>query len=99
MKISSINSEKEFDRMVKILGLERKPVKSCILMPSQQASQELVNSSFRENQLTRWMKTFNRQQLDEIDKILKFFKVTTYNAYEPMPISRTQDFILISDTT
>ena len=87
------NSKKEFDHMVKILGLERNPDKSCILMPSQQASREMRNSSFEENQLTRWMKSFNQEQLGEMDRILKFFNVTTYNAYESMPVSRTQDFI------
>jgi Sulfotransferase domain len=85
--------EKEFDRMVKVLSLERKPDSAIIAQPSQQASQEMRNRSFEENQLTRWMKSFNQEQLGEIDKILKFFKVTTYNAYEPMPVNRTQDFI------
>jgi len=87
------NPEREFSHMLKILGLERKPHSSVISQPSQQASQEMKNSSFKENQLTRWMKKFDPQQLDEMDRILKFFKVTIYNAYEPMPISRTQDFI------
>jgi len=87
------NPEKEFGWMLKILGLERKPDSSIIVRPSQQASREFRNGSFDENQLTRWMKIFNQQQLDEMDKILKSFKVTTYNAYEPMPVSRTQDFI------
>jgi hypothetical protein len=85
--------EKEFGRMVKVLSLERKPDSAIIAQPSQQASQEMRNRSFEENQLTRWMKSFDQQQLGEIDKILKFFKVTTYNAYEPMPVSRTQDFL------
>lgn len=88
------NPKKEFDRMVKILGIKRNPGKSRILMPSQQASQELRNSSFGENKLTRWMKSFNQQELGEIDRILKFFNVTIYKAYEPLPVSRTQDLIL-----
>ena len=85
------NPEKEFNHMVKILGLERKPDSSIILRPSQQASREMKNNSSKENQLTRWMKSFNQQQLGEMDRILKFFKVTTYNAYESTPISRIQD--------
>ena len=88
-----MNSEREFDRMVKILGLERKPGNSIVIRPSQQASQEMRNRLCEENQLTRWMKSFNQKQLGELDRILKYFKVTTYNAYEPMPVSRTQDFI------
>jgi len=79
--------------MVKVLGLERKPGNSIVIRPSQQASQEMRNRSFEKNQLTRWMKSFNQEQLGEMDRILKFFNVTTYNAYEPMPVSRTQDFI------
>ena len=86
------NPKKEFEHMVKILHLERTPDKSDIIRPSQQASSEMETCSFRENH-TRWMKSFNRRQLSEIDNILNFFKVTIYNAYEPMPISRTQDFI------
>lgn len=85
--------EKEFGRMAKVLSLERKPDSAIIAQPSQQASREMRNRSFDEKQLTRWMKSFNQEQLGEIDKILKFFKVTTYNAYEPMPVNRTQDFI------
>ena len=88
-----MNPEREFDRMVRILGLERKPDISIIASPSQQASSEMRSCSFSENQLTRWMKSFTRKELCEIDIVLKFFKVTTYNAFEPMPISRTQDFI------
>jgi sulfotransferase family protein len=85
------NPEKEFDHMVQLLGLERKPDRSIIVRPSQQASREMRNNSFEENRLTRWMKSFDQQQLDEINKVLKFFKVTTYSAYDPMPISRRQD--------
>ena len=85
--------EKEFGRMVKVLGLERKPDNSIISRPSQTASQAMGNRSLEKNQLTRWMKSFDQQQIGEIDRILKFFKVTIYNAYEPMPVSRTQDFI------
>ena len=87
------NPEREFGHIVKILGLERTPDKSYILKPSQQASQEIRNSSSNKHQLTRWMKNFTQKELGEIDRVLKFFKVTIYNAYEPMPISRTQDCI------
>ena len=87
------NPEREFEHMVKILSLERKPDNSIISRPSQTASQAMKNRSLEKNQLTRWMKSFDQQQLGEIDRILKFFKVTIYNAYEPMPVSRTQDFI------
>ena len=87
------NPEREFDLMVKILGLERKPDNSIIVRPSQQAPQERKTKSFDKNQLTRWMKSFNRQQLYEIEKILKFFNVAIYSAYEPIPVSRTQDVI------
>ena len=87
------NPGREFDLMVKILGLEKNPDKSHFLRPSQQASLEMRNNSIAELQLIRWMKSFSQQQLEEIEKILKFFNVTIYNAYEPMPVSRTQDFI------
>ena len=85
--------EREFDLMVKILGLERKPDNSIIVRPSQQAPQEMITESYDKNQLTRWMQSFNQDQLREIDRILKFFNVTMYNAYEPLPVSRTQDVI------
>ena len=87
------NPVREYDRMIKIMGLEKKPKRSVIIRPSQQASRELRENSIEENQLTRWMKGFNYQQLSEIDNILKFFKVTTYSAFEPMPISKTQEII------
>ena len=87
------NPVREFDRMIKILGLEKKPNNSVIMRPSQQASREFRKNSFEENQLTRWMKGFSYQQLSEIDEVLKYFKVTTYNAFEPMPVNKTQDFI------
>ncbi len=82
--------DREFRHMVKILGLHRNPDNSIIVKPSQQAPEKMMNQSFEENQLTRWMKSFNQEQLSEIDRILKFFNVTTYSAYEPMPMSRTQ---------
>ena len=85
------NPEREFGRMVKILGLEQDPDKSIIVRPSQQASLEMMNRSFGGNQLTRWVKSFNQQQLGEIDNILKFFNVNIYNAYDPMPINKIQD--------
>ena len=87
------NPEKEFDHMVKILGLERTPDNADVLKPSQQASIELRNSSSVNNQLTRWMKSFDEQQLKEIDRMLRFFKVSIYDAYDPMPVNRTQDMI------
>ena len=87
------NPGREFDRMVKILGLERLPDKSIVVKPSQQASLEMRNESTAKDKLTRWMKRFNQKELEDIDKMLRFFNVTVYNAYEPMPISRTQDII------
>ena len=87
------NPEMEFYHMLKILGLEHKPDKSIIVRPSQQASNEMKSSSFRENLLTMWMNRLTRQQLCEIDGILKFFKVTIYNAFEPLPVSRTQNIV------
>lgn len=85
------NPQKEFEHMIKILGIKRKPDRSIISRPSQQASRKMRNRSFDKNQLTRWVKNFNQKQLVEIDRVLKFFKVSTYNAFEPMPISRIQD--------
>jgi hypothetical protein len=85
------NPEKEFSLMVNILGLDRHPDMSSITRPSQQASQEMKNESSAATKLTRWLKCFSQKELNEIDEILKFFNVTTYNAYEPMPISRRQD--------
>jgi len=83
--------EKEFGRMVKVLSLERKPDSVIIVRPSQQASMEMKNEAFGDKSLTRWMKKLSKQQLGEIDNILKFFNVKIYNAYDPMPISRIQD--------
>ena len=87
------NPVKEFYRMFEILGLKGKLDMSVISNPSQQASREFSKKSINENQLTRWMGDLSQQQFSEIDAILKFFKVTTYNAYEPLPASRIQDSI------
>jgi hypothetical protein len=32
------------------------------------------------------MKSFNEEQLAEIDKILKIFEVSIYNTFDPMPL-------------
>jgi len=85
------NPEKEFGRMVKVLGLERKPDSAIIVRPSLQASMEMKNEAFGDKLLTRWMKKMSKQQLGEIDNILNFFNVKIYNAYDPMPINRIQD--------
>ena len=85
------NPEKEFGRMVKVLSLERKPDSVIIVRPSQQASMEMKNEAFGDKSLTRWMKKLSKQQLGEIDNILKIFNVKIYNAYDPMPISRIQN--------
>ena len=93
------NPEREFHHILKILGLERKPDKSNIFRPSLMSSREMQldtemkSHTFWENQLTSWIDCFTRQQLFEIDRILKFFKVTIYNAYEPMPVNRRQDIL------
>jgi len=87
------NPEKEFGLMVKILGLERTPDSSLVARPSQQASQEMMSGSMKDKKLQRWMKNFNKEGLAEINTILSFFNVTVYNAFEPEPISRTQDVI------
>ena len=76
------NPNTEFEKMIKILGLKRKNNRSSIFKPSQKV--------FDQSQLTRWMKTFDQQQFSEIDSILKFFNVTIYNAFEPMPVKRIQ---------
>ena len=87
------NPEKEFNRMVRLFGLKNKPADSSIKRPSQQASQEMKNNSQSDSPLTRWMAKFTRRELSEIDTILKFFNVSIYNAYEPMPINRKQQSI------
>ena len=83
--------EKEFGRMVKVLSLERKPDSAIIVRPSQQASMAMKNEAFGDKSLTRWMKKLSKQQIGEIDNILKFFNIKIYNAYDPMPISRIQN--------
>ena len=87
------NPLREFCRIFEIFGLKGKPEISVITSPSQQASREMKTNPVIGKQLTRWMNGLSQQQFNEIDKMLKFFNVTTYNAYEPFPVSRNQDFI------
>jgi hypothetical protein len=86
------NPEREFDHMIRILGLKIMPESSIILRPSQQASRELKSKLFKKNNLERWRTRLNGKQLSEIDLVLKFFNVTIYNAYKIMPINRIQDY-------
>jgi hypothetical protein len=68
------NPVREFDRMVEIMGLAKRPVESSIVKPSQQASAEMGNESVCDRQLTRWMKRLDREQLDEINVDSEFFQ-------------------------
>jgi hypothetical protein len=77
--------EKGFGRMTEFLGLEKRPDATQTFIPSQQAPLNKKDILFGEDQLSRWMKYFHQNQIDEIDRILKYFSVTIYNAHEPMP--------------
>ena len=49
------------------------------------------NQLNEDNKLTRWMKSFNKEQLDEIERVLKFFNLAIYTTQEPIPVKRIQD--------
>lgn len=86
-----MNPGKEFSRMSKILGIGKEPQRKIIEMPSQQASVEMESNQCHTDQLSRWMKSFNNEQLDEIERILKFFNLAAYTTQEPLPVNRIQN--------
>ena len=88
-----LNPEKEFDRIAKALGLAKEPESNIIERPSQQVSQEMMSNRSVTDQLSRWMKSFNKEQLDEIERVLKFFNVAIYSTEEPLPINKIQEIL------
>ena len=81
-----VNSDNEWDRIIRSLDLDNLPDKGMLIQPSQQISKEMRGKTFNHNQISRWMKSFSEQQLAEIDKILKIFEVSIYSTFDSMPI-------------
>ena len=81
-----INSDVEWKRIIESLDLRDVPDKDILIEPSQQTSKETKNKLLDNTQVSRWMKSFNEEQLAEIDKILKIFEVSIYNTFDPMPL-------------
>jgi hypothetical protein len=44
---------------------------------------------FTETQINRWMERLNATQQEQIDNVLKMFRVTTYDMSTPNPTPRT----------
>ena len=86
-----MNPEREFSRMLAILGLENEPERKLVETPSQQASVEMASNLCHLDQLNRWMKSFSKEQVEEIERVLTFFNVTIYSTQEPVPLNRIQE--------
>ena len=80
-----VNSDAEWERIIESLDLKHVPAKDILIEPSQQTSKETKNKLLDNTQVSGWMKSFNEEQLAEINKILKIFEVSIYNAFDPMP--------------
>lgn len=82
--------EAQWGRISSAMGLKAIPSMYTIAKPSQQAPISMANHIYNEKQLTRWMKYFDQEQLDQIDSILQMFHLDLYSIHDPMPISRFQ---------
>ena len=79
------NPEIEWKRIINTFGLKHLPGNEMLSQPSQQVSREMKEEIFDLNQISRWTKKFNQQQLDEIDQILNIFGISIYRTTDPMP--------------
>jgi Sulfotransferase family len=80
-----LNRHLEWRKIIDFLGLSRIPDREMLIRPSQQVSTEMRNKTFDDQQIGRWMKSFDQSQLIELDEMLKIFDVPFYSAYDPLP--------------
>jgi hypothetical protein len=85
-----LNRHREWRRIIDFLGLNRVPDREMLIRPSQQVSTEMRNKTFDEQQIGRWMKSFDQSQLIELDEMLKIFDVPFYSAFDPLPTQINQ---------
>lgn len=81
-------TDSEWERIIRSLDLKHVPDNDMLIRPSQQTSKDTKGQAFNHNHVSRWMKSFSKQQLREIDAILKTFEICTYSAFESMPVER-----------
>lgn len=86
-----VNPESNWEKIIRSIDVNSTPSIELYSKPSQQASKYMKKSKFDDSQITRWQKYLNKEQLIEIEEILKNFNVSIYNVSEPMPVSRTQN--------
>jgi hypothetical protein len=85
-----LRPQREFDRIVQFLGLEKSPSSRVFREPSQEASKEMAAAKLDPKQLDRWSGTFDEKQLSEMDSVLKAFGISIYSAYEPLPLTGSE---------
>lgn len=81
-----LNPEQEWQRVITGLGLQNMPEKDMLALPSQQVSKTMRNKRFDADQIGRWMSFFSQEQLAEIDRTLKIFSISSYSAFDPVPV-------------
>lgn len=80
-----VNSDIEWVRISKALGLRNKINTASLNRPSQQASLDFQQTNTVEEKLGRWMHRFTDNDKKLIENMLKNFGLTIYSAYESMP--------------
>jgi|LGOV01.1.fsa_nt_gb hypothetical protein len=81
-------ADSEWERIIRSLDLKHVPDNDMLIRPSQQTSKDTKRQAFDHNHVSRWMKSFSKQQLGEIDAILKTFEICIYSAFDSMPVER-----------
>lgn len=82
------NGEKEWECLIQYLGLISAPNVEMLTRPSQQVSNEMRNNKFDQSRIEKWMKKLSKEDLIEVDTVLKQFEVPCYNAYSSFPTNR-----------
>jgi hypothetical protein len=78
--------DREWERVGAALGLERLPSRDELALPSQQAAPDMRNREFRKSHIGSWRDLLCREQLDEIESILRAFEVRSYSVQHDMPL-------------
>lgn len=85
-KLQRLDGEREWMRIIKVLGLEDSPYGSAIVdRPSQQAASE--SSKQRRGGGNSWHDRIGSTDLEAIDRVLRVVGVSAYSAYDPMPVT------------
>ena len=82
--------KRNWEIIVKSLGLENIPDEKIYRKPSHEASDEIKNFVSKFDQLNKWKSHLKKDQIDDISNILKKFKINIYSVDEPLPIKRIQ---------